>query len=336
MSPLSASFDVVVMALCPQDHVQRFCDYYLGQGAGKVTVFHDGPTDMRNDDCRIDLIVCDDEFWSKLDGGRPFSVEGRQRAIYAKAYSECSAPWLLVVDIDEFVVGPTSLALLFESLIGGGDCVRFTSAEAIYSEADDIHRAFGARMFRRPMERHVSPVLSRLVYGSLGSLFTRGLLGHSRGKQAVRTGEPGMSVDIHDAVIAGRPTVRIDATRTKDFHLAHFDAINFAAWSEKCADRLSKGDAKEMGRKREQQLRLYAGCSSADERESLFRKLYALSPLQETLLDRLGLISRNAPEFAQAIGSPDLGKSTTQSERALFCRPDAYAKTFRLASRGKR
>ena len=300
MSASAPMFEVVVLALCPQEHFRRFCDHYLAQGAARIRVFHDQAPDYQASDPRIVSTTCDNAFWAQLGIPRPFSVEERQRSVYRAAYAACETPWLLVVDIDEYVFGPTLLDAYLAGMDGDPDCVRFTSAEAIYGPHDDIHREFGASLLRLPMERHLSPILSRVLYGRLGSLFIRGLLGHSRGKQAVRTGLAAMNLDIHDAWLPDREAIRFDATRHAGFHLAHFDAISFQRWADKCADRLSKLDAREMGHKRERQLALFARCPSQAERERLFRRLYALAPWQKRVLTAMGMLQETpvAPSAA--------------------------------------
>ncbi|MFC0588225.1 glycosyltransferase family 2 protein [Novosphingobium aquiterrae] len=295
-----ADFEVVVMALCPEEHFRRFCDYYLDQGASRILVFHDGDPGFSPNDCRIEATVCDSAFWAATGQERPFSVEERQRFIYRQVYARCQARWLLIVDIDEFVFGPKPLDRFFGALDGEPDCVRFTSAEAVYLASENLTRDFGASTFRLPMERHVSPVLARIVYGRMGALFTRGLLGHSRGKQAVRTGNPALVVDIHDAAVRSSDTTRLDATAAHGFHLAHYDAISFPRWAAKCADRLSRLDAQEMGRKRERQLALFASCRTPVEREQLFRRLYTLSWWQKRFLKALRLLCAEAPIMKQA------------------------------------
>jgi len=322
-------FEVVVLALCPEEHFRRFCDHYLAQGAVRIRAFHDRAPDYGAHDPRIDFTVCDDTYWSDQGIERPFSIEARQRGVYRQAYAECPARWLLVVDIDEFVFGPVSLDQYLAGLDETPDCVRFTSAEAVYGASDDIHREFGANFLRLPMERHASPLLSRLIYGSLGSLFVRGLLGHSRGKQAVRTGQEALHVDIHDAWRPDWETTRFDATRHDHFRLAHFDAISFRRWSEKCANRLSQLDAQEMGRKRERQITLFAKCKSQAERERLFRRLYALAPWQTKVLSWLGLLCETPFHAWQAEDQPSRNDRPSAVHSSLDCsiarRHDAYS-----------
>ncbi|WP_296676972.1 glycosyltransferase family 2 protein [Novosphingobium sp.] len=303
------------MALCPEDHLRRFCEYYLDQGAARIHVYHDGPPDFATNDPRIAMTICDDAFWQDLDMERPFGVEERQRCVYRQAYARCHATWLLIVDIDEYVFGPAPLDTLLGTVDDKSDCVRFTSAEAVYCASDAVTCEFGASLFRLPMERHFSPLLARLIYGIRGGLFTRGLLGHSRGKQAVRSGNAALVIDIHDAGISASETIRFDATEHCGFHLAHYDAISFQCWAAKCADRLSRGDAQEMGRKREHQLQLFAACRSEDEREHLFRRLYALSPWQARLLERLGLLVKR-PRALEDQGGRPIGSFADQALRS--------------------
>ncbi|MBS0477261.1 MAG: hypothetical protein JSR28_19205 [Proteobacteria bacterium] len=290
MSEPTNAFEVVALALCPQRDLVRFCDHYLRQGARRVQVFYDAVPDFALSDPRVQLVACDPTFWRGLGLLRPPSVEGRQRAVYRHAYVQCETEWLLVVDVDEFVFGPQPLDALLAGIGPGPDCVRFTSAEAVFAPIDNIEDEFSASAFRLPTTRLASPLLARLLYGAHSGLYVRGLLGHARGKQAVRSGLADVQIDIHDATVPGRDLDRLDATVAHGFMLAHYDAINFARWSEKCADRLRRGDAREMGRKRERQLALYAACTSKADQVRLFRRLYALDRWQMRVLALAGLL----------------------------------------------
>ena len=87
-------FDVVAMALAPERHIGVFVDHYRARGAQRVRVYFDGPASAAprpnavglSDD---ELTLCDDAFWGAR-GGRPASVEARQRIVYADAYRDLS------------------------------------------------------------------------------------------------------------------------------------------------------------------------------------------------------------------------------------------------------
>lgn len=308
------AFEVVTLALSPRRDVERFCRHYLAQGASHIRIYCDGGLEWESGDPRIELIACDTAFWSSLGSGRPFSIEERQRTVFRDAYARCDAEWCLIVDIDELVIGPIGLAGYLPGLDASIHCVRFATAEAVFLPGDDTDAEFAASGFRLPARRMVSPLLALLLYSPHGSLFVRGLLGHSRGKQAVRHGIAGIAIGIHDASVPGEPRFnRHDASRSDDFWLAHYDAISFPRWSEKCRQRMARRDALEMGRKRERQITLFEGCATEKQRRTLFEQLYGLKWWQVTVLRLTGLF-RHRPaqlEVVQPGASPIRDKDET-------------------------
>ena len=283
------SFEVIAVALEPRSRLERFARYYLEQGATRVSIYFDGDEDYGFEDARIAFRKCDGGFWKELGGSRPFSVEARQRAIYRWAYSRCEAPWCLIVDLDEYVMGPRKLRAFLGDCPGQVRSVRFASAEAVYAPGQGIDEEFGASCFRLPIGKYLSPLVCRVLYRGLAPLYSRGLLGHSRGKQASRTGVERISIGIHDATVDGRWLGSTRESHAAGFFLAHYDAISFRHWAEKCDRRLARGDTLEMGSKREKQLQLYSACAGEDDRRVLFRRLYALSAWQLFVLRLLGL-----------------------------------------------
>ena len=297
-------FEVVTLALCPKHHLDRFCGHYIDQGASRVRVFHDGPTDLSFADPRIELTGCDDAFWHRLGIARPFSVEQRQRAVFAHAYAQCRANWCLVVDIDEQVFGPQPLDTYLASIGPEPSCVRFLSAEAVFVPGDDADREFGAGAFRLPAPKYAAPFLSALLYRDLAGLFVRGMLGHARGKQAIRAGLGSIDIGIHDVFEASPDFIRFDASSADDFWLAHYDAISFPLWQDKCRQRLERQDALEIGRKRERQLDLFARCAGVEQQRHLFQRLYGLSTWQIAILRRLGLIKEQRVPLRDEMAYP--------------------------------
>ena len=180
--------------------------------------------------------------------------------------------------------------------------MRFGSAEAVFAD-DAIDRPFGGEVFRTPLPRYLAPFLSRFVYGLYGKVFIRGLMGHARGKEALRRGLGKVDIDIHHAQIEGRYLDERDATSLDSFWLAHYDAIDFSQWCEKLSRRLEMRDTLEMGYKREQQIAFFEACRSMDERQNLFRRLYCISPWKRSVLKVLGYLLTDGPEVSDCVES---------------------------------
>ena len=284
-----ASYEVVAMVQDTPARLEVFARYYNRMGAERVTLFYNGkPDEAVFEIDGIDLVVCDDEFWKSRGLAQTASVEDRQRAVYNYHYPRCHAEWMLVVDCDEFVFGETGIGEFLDEAPASSMAVRVNSAEAVFTNSDDIGREFSASHFRLPFGKWSAPVLSWILYGSHGSVFIRGLLGHAIGKEFVRTGLTGVLVDIHHISRQGTNTTPWEAKGASGhgkMYLAHFDTAGFNQWRFKW-DRRALDNVKEMGRKRELQQDKYVrarerGRSST---EALFRRLYCLNGWQLFLL----------------------------------------------------
>jgi len=174
--------------------------------------------------------------------------------------------------------------------------VRFVSAEAVYSDRN-IDQAFGGRVFRISEPRYVAQILTPMIYGRYGGVFIRGLLGHCRGKEALRTGIARADIDIHDASVDGRPLNARRAQRRYGFWLAHYDAINFAPSCDKFARRLTRKAVLEMGRKWELQLSLCAERTDEAGRHDPFCDLCMLPLWKRRVRRALGFLLEIGPQL---------------------------------------
>lgn len=290
------------MALAPERHVGVFVDHYRRRGAARVRVYFDGPAASAPRPKAVgladdELTVCDDAFWAAR-GGRPASVEARQRLVYADAYRALGADWLVVVDIDELIFGPVDLAAALETAPAARDLVLFPTVEAVWRAGDDLNRDYGAVLARKSYSGPFWSELSYLLYPGAGAFFVRGLLGHHMGKYAVRRGLDGVTPCIHEAK---RGEVPLKAARARDprtgqtVRLLHYDAISLDAWRAKWDRRLAVGDTAEIGRRRRRQQATYASARETDGEAALFLRLYALNRVQAGVLRRMGLLLDIAP-----------------------------------------
>jgi hypothetical protein len=290
-----ADFEVVAMALAPARHLAAFADHYRGRGAARIRIYFDadhGPDSGEVGLALDDLIVCDAAFWAAR-GGRPQVVEERQRVVYADAYSTLEAEWLLVVDIDEMILGDVDVPAVLGSVAAEREAVIFPSVEAVWRAGDDLTREYGTRLARKPYHGPFSDQFADLIYPGRGSFFVRGLLAHHMGKHAVRRGLADIMVCIHESKRGDRP---LKGARARDPRtgctawLLHHDAIDLDAWRAKWDRRVAAGDTAEMGRRRCRQQAAYIEARQAGQEAALFADLYALEPLQQSVLRRLGLL----------------------------------------------
>ncbi|WP_292223704.1 glycosyltransferase family 2 protein [Brevundimonas sp.] len=284
-----AKFEVVALALAPERHIATFIAHYRRRGADRIRVFFDGETALAGDFEGGEVIACDDGFWRDL-GVRPDSVENRQRAVYDLAYRSADADWLLVVDVDEFILGEGSIADLLARIEPSRESVIFRTVEAVFDARHDLSQEYGAAFFRKSYGRPLSSILPHLVYPGCGGFFTKGLLGHDMGKHAVRTGLGGIEVDIHESKRDGVP---FRAALAKTLHLAHYDAISLEQWRAKWDRRLAVQDTMEMGRKRSLQSTIYGRARRLGAEVELFRRIYVVGGFQTFVLRCLNLIIPN-------------------------------------------
>jgi hypothetical protein len=288
------TFQVVVVALADKPYLDVFSNYYLAQGAEKIRIFFDGDTEYDFGSAKIEVINCDDLFWKEIGIQRPSSVESRQRAIYRYAYAQCKDDWFLIVDTDEFVFGPLRLREYLAKVHGNFQAVRFVSAEATYS-SKNIDQPFGGNLYRMPTSKYLSPIISRFLYGRYAKVFVRGLVGHSRGKEALRCAIKNLTIDIHHASIDGTPISELNASKEDEFRMAHFHAINYTDWCQKYQRRLEQRDALEMGKKGDLLLHLFGQCKTDKARRKLFERLYYLPKYKARILKYFGLLTRRGP-----------------------------------------
>lgn len=286
------SYEVMAITAESDERIQFFVDYYLRNGASKITLFCDGKLPQRSFDRRVSIVECNEKFWAYKENGRPNSVEDRQRSVYELAYKECLAKWLLVVDTDEFIVG---FDLIEKSTRRtSAPAVRVASAEAIFSVQDQQNQEFSAKHFRIPQNKYFAQILPRIFYPKYGHLFIRGLLGHSVGKQFIRAGMSDIQIGIHSIFrnnVAVRPLEIVNYAANDGVFLCHFDAISYPQWKEKWERRLKNGDTAEMGAKRDRQMEVYLRTSSLGEAaiHDLFCDLYGISPYKLQMMKVMGL-----------------------------------------------
>lgn len=288
-------FEVVAMALAPARHLAAFTDHYRAKHPARIRIYFDGedaPDPVQVGLDPKDLIVCDAAFWTTR-GGRPQAVEDRQRVVYAEAYSTLASDWLLVVDIDEMILGDVDVSAVLGAVAAEREAVIFPSLEAVWRAGDDLTREYGATLARKPYHGPLSDQFADLFYPGRGRFFVRGLLAHHMGKHAVRRGLPDVMVCIHESKRGDRP---LKAARARDpgtgrtAWLLHHDAIGLDAWRAKWDRRVAAGDTAEMGRRRRRQQAAYVQAREAGEEAALFGDLYALKPWQQAILRRLGLL----------------------------------------------
>jgi hypothetical protein len=223
--------------------------------------------------------------------------EEAQAAIYNAAWKACQSDWLLVVDADEFVIGPEPICALLQAIPPDVDAIRIPTAEAVWGPGDDLDKEFGCTHLRTPIPKG-SRLMQRIVYGNLAPLFHMGLLGHTAGKHFVRREARIDTVRLHNSLKDGRPVGQWAAAATpkgRGFILAHFDAIGFERWREKWRRRLAgEIKAQDMSAQRKAQMSIIAKSLSEGDAamRGTFAQMNSLTKWQCLILQQLGALTR--------------------------------------------
>jgi hypothetical protein len=297
------SFMVVAMVREEPSIIMRFIEFYLRSGADQIVIYFDGILSdrgniLRPDQPRVQIIECTTEFWRANCDGRPESLEGAQIIIYSIAHSRCRCDWLLIVDSDEFVVGPRSIRSLLSSVPDGIDSVRLRTAEAVWGPGDDVYAEFGSSYFRTALPRRGARLLSRILYGKYAPLFRFGMLGHTAGKHFLRRKARIDQIGIHLSRLRGQPIgawAHELSPKNLQFMVAHFDAISFDRWREKWRRRLvNETIAEGMSIQRVIQMKLIkeATVSGEDSLRKTFRIFNSINRWQCLILALLGMVVR--------------------------------------------
>jgi len=300
-----ASFSVVALMKEDGAVVRRFIDYYQKIGASRILIFYDGATDhlakqgvdsVQLKAQGVEVVACDDGFWLQETGKIPENIQERLRTAFAIGHVQCEADWMLVCDADEFVIDRMPVSKFLDKIPKTIDSVTIPPAEAVWGPGEDITKTFGSTWFRRPASANIWREL--WIYGPLGILFRRGVLGHSSGKQFVRRGATFDLIHQHYAIRDGHrisvPAVEIDP-QLSTVELAHFDAVSYARWYEKFRRRVLNDTAsamKERSRRRQVQIFLFKWTMHLGGKSArrFCSGLYALSPRQIRALKRHDLI----------------------------------------------
>lgn len=295
------SFTVVSYVRESREIIERFVAYYSALGATEILIFTDGDADHLNgiDAPGLSLTECDNYFWNAYPGGRPESLEDAQSTVFMTGYIAATSDWVLIVDADEFAFGNLSLSDFLTRLPATTDVAILPTAEAVWGPSDiKKYENFSSTYFRVKITKCAAS-LTALLYGkSVARHFGDGLLGHSLGKQLLRTGRQFDSIRCHrsfrDDQKLGEMAAAIDP-EFSNMYIAHFDAVGFDRWREKWQSRLD-GDtnAAKMRDRRRGQMQLFETTAKqgTPALKTLFRKIFSLSLLQWWILSRLGLAFR--------------------------------------------
>jgi hypothetical protein len=212
--------------------VDRFIEHYAAAGASEIFLFFDDPTmaDHRPHP-RVHRILCDEAHWQ---GDRPLNIERRQRINHRIARGRNSSPWLLHVDVDEFLLSEGSVGHVLAGVPSDVFSVQAPVREAVYDSLPTQETLLATPYFKNPAKGE-SRLVERVFGPELAVYAEGGLWGHVAGKSFLRKGRRIGRYSLHRPIPAD-PALTANHDTGK-LSLLHFEALTFEMFREKVVRR---------------------------------------------------------------------------------------------------
>ncbi|WP_415920858.1 glycosyltransferase family 2 protein [Tateyamaria sp. SN6-1] len=232
---MTVTWGVSATILAPTNAILRFAAYHLELGAHRLYLYLDAETPdafhALKAHPKIRVQTCDTGHWKRVIGKRPARHQVRQSLNATHAYNRrVEVDWLIHMDVDEFLVPAAPLPDLLARL---PDTARAARARPMELLGDSTDR-FKAFLPAGPDRQTTVDAL----YPKFGRYLRAGFVSHVAGKVFVRSGQSGLTIQIHDALEQDQ---RVPATELVQVDLAHCHAASWAAWRAAYAYRLEKG-----------------------------------------------------------------------------------------------
>jgi len=199
-----SSWSVVATAKERPEHLSAFVAWHLGEGAEKITLYYDDPSDSAfgrfSHLPQVEEVLCDADYWRNA-GPRPNGLGARQSINATRCYRKSTSDWLLHCDIDEFVQGREPVAACFSRIPKNALTARLRPIERLFRDDDTGHSY--TDVFRHQTTTHSPHWLSKIYHHPDQIQF--GIRGHRRGKLFYRCGENRLTLHNHDALLDGNP-----------------------------------------------------------------------------------------------------------------------------------
>lgn len=237
-----ASWGLVATIKAPEEKVLAFAAYHLSLGADHLWLFFDDPESpipaplARHP--RVSAVLCDAAHWARVGRQRPPAHQNRQARNARLVYRDLArTDWLFHIDVDEFLLPARPVAAILADVPDDTVAIRFEPFEAMHDPllADDI---FTAHAFRGALRGEHWP-RRRAALGPYRKIIRDGMMSHSVGKVACRTGVRGLLPRLHTVTI-DKELVRIRHWHP-EIRLLHFHAQDKAAWLAALPFRMTKG-----------------------------------------------------------------------------------------------
>ncbi|WP_242601458.1 glycosyltransferase family 2 protein [Pseudaestuariivita atlantica] len=230
---------LVTTTNAPTRTVLDFVAYHLDQGASRLWLFLDDcnteTAAALADRREVKCILTDDAYWQKK-GRRPVDHQPRQSVNARHAYNRSNRfDWLGHIDIDEFLCPEDDMARALAALPSSALVARIRAVEALAPGPDGATHWFKAM----PIDRAERRLKTDALYPEYGRHLFDGFLSHLAGKIFVRTGQKGLKMRIHNAVLDGIENP--GQVEMGTVSLCHLHAENWETWRARFDYRLEHG-----------------------------------------------------------------------------------------------
>jgi hypothetical protein len=288
-----------VCMLCNEDRgtIDRFVDFYLHNGADEIFIYLDFGAVVPDFAGNKRVTVIKTETICITDGQpkRPKTLHEIQRLVYADAFQRFSSDWMLVCDVDEFILADRPLIDVLNDVPSEWQFFRIPVAEAVWGPEDTTGAAFESTYFRTRTRKGFGKLLSFLVYGKGYRYLKAGLTGHAMGKYFIRKSSThDLGIHMPQGVAWTQGPWSYDITSDVNMFVYHFEAIGYDRWYKKWETRSVKNLGPNKGynaAKRAYALAFADHKQRGTERE-LFERLYKVNRAQVAILKMLGLLHR--------------------------------------------
>lgn len=244
------TYSLCVTVKATSEMINLFLQHHLKTEVSEIFVFLDSPSDFSIEelilDNRIQYFQCDDEFWKNREyfpilshkkGIRPNGVEQRQYHNMLHAYSITTSNWLMMIDIDEFLISTRNIETILAEYPENVFSVRAASLEAVYENIapQNFQEAFSTPYFKS-RTKFSYPYWDN-IYTEKALNHKSGFFGHVTGKTFCRTGLELLRVSCH----LTRPIDKdlVVAINSNELKILHFEALTANFFVEKNLKRVN-------------------------------------------------------------------------------------------------
>ncbi len=237
-----AEWSIIATVKAPAAQVLAFLAHHLPLGPARIRLCFDDPADPAisavTGIARVEAVACDAAYWTLHRLPRPDKHQARQAFNAQILYRSQPEPWMLHLDVDEFLTTEAPVAQVLDRVPRHRPLLRVAPWEALHEPgmADDI---FTARHFRAELSGTHHADHRAQVFGPYAPLLPAGVLSHAIGKCFFRTGIPGLRPWIHGANIRGERVP--PGAPSPEMAVLHFHAQDPGLWRAQLPFRLARG-----------------------------------------------------------------------------------------------